>query len=90
MKWGSIVERERRRRIRLTVAAYAYEKENVSLMTDDAFDKMALEVDPHLDTGNALLDKFFREEFSPHTGQWIHRHPELDKVAKWFTYIYNN
>jgi hypothetical protein len=28
-------------------------------------------------TGHAKLDRFFATEFSPSTGQWIYKHPEL-------------
>jgi len=26
------------------------------------------------------MDNFFKTEFNPSTGQWIHKHPELDKI----------
>ena len=81
-QWGLPVEIERRNRIRLSVAAFAYEFENDSIMNDGDFDALAETIDVNMDTGNALMDTFFREQFSPHTGQWIHDHPELDKLKK--------
>lgn len=79
-EWGSKVEKEIRLRIKLSVAAWAYEIASASIMTDHDFDKLCLEVDTSIDTGNAKLDKFFKEEFSPHTGQWVHKHPEKQKL----------
>lgn len=77
--WGSPVERERRRRIRLTVWAYAYEITDAPLVSDDRFDSEARASDPTITTGR--LDQWWRETFTPHSGQWIHHHPELPKVA---------
>lgn len=41
-----------------------------------------------MDTGNALLDAYFRSEFSAYTGQWIHKHPDLDKVKALYEKFY--
>ena len=82
--WGSAEETERRNRIKLSVAAYAYEFDNTSIMSDADFDEFALLIEPQVSTGHALLDKFFRTEFQPDTGQWIHKHPELARVK----YVY--
>lgn len=83
-KWGQmrtgIIERERRRRILLAVWAYAYEFEHDPLVDDATFDRECYLVNPSIDTGRANLDHFFRTGFEPHTGQWIHDHPELSKV----------
>ncbi|WP_425540711.1 DNA ligase LigA-related protein [Rhodoblastus acidophilus] len=73
-------EIERRRRIRLTIAAYAYEFENESIMSDHEFDKLSQQVDLSITTGR--LDDWWRDKFHPDTGQWIHDHPELDKVRE--------
>lgn len=81
-KWGIPVEVERRNRIRLAVAAYAYEFCDENVMTDHEFDMLARSIDAGMETGRPDLDDFFRKEFSPDTGQWIHNHPELDKVAQ--------
>lgn len=79
--WGNPVEVERRRRIRLSLWAYAYELQNVSLVSDHVFDEAAKLVDPSVSTGRPTLDQFFRTEFHPDTGMWIRQHPELLKVA---------
>lgn len=80
-KWGSIEEAERARRIRLALWAYAYEFKSESLVSDAKFDEVAKEIDPAILTGHAILDHFFQTVFSPHTGQWVHSHPELGKLA---------
>ena len=72
--------REIRNRIRLSLASYAYEFHDDSLMTDAEFDKLSREINPNEKTGNELIDRFFREEFVPDSGMWIRRHPELDKL----------
>lgn len=74
------IELERRRRIRLTLAAYAYEFENDSIISDAEFDQMCKQVDLTVETGR--LDQWWRDNFHPDTGQWIHDHPELDKVRQ--------
>lgn len=98
--WGSVIEIERRNRIRLAVAAYAYEFCGDSIMSDGDFDKLALKINPSLPTVENYmwdkvqvarykrLDEFFRNEFSPDTGQWIHKHPELAKVAEYYFKIF--
>ena len=76
----SYEEVERRNRIRLSIFAYAYEFESDSLISDGDYDRLSNKIDKNRSTGNKKLDKFFREEFEPDTGQWIHKHPELDKL----------
>ena len=80
--WGSPVEKQRRLRIKLSIAAYAYEIENNSIMTDHDFDHQCLEVDTSMDTGNPTVDAFFKQWFDPSTGQWIHHHPELYRIKE--------
>lgn len=82
------IETERRHRIRLSVAAYAYEFDNTSIMSDADFDELAKQIDPEVMTGHAILDQFFRTEFQPDTGQWIHKHPELDRVKSVYERVY--
>ena len=82
----SVISDQIRLRIRLSVAAYAYEICNDSIMSDSEFDQQCLLIDPSIETGNAKLDKFFKEEFDPSTGQWIHKHPELNGIVR----IYKN
>lgn len=81
MAWGSPVERERRARIQIAVAAYAYEVMASPLIDDGVFDIAAACIKPEMSTGNEVMDKFFREEFSPITGSWIHKHPEISGIA---------
>jgi hypothetical protein len=71
-------------RIDVAVAAYAYEFENVSLVDDAKFDAMCRAVRPGLSTGNERLDTFFREKFQPHTGQWVHDHPDIPGLRRIF------
>lgn len=80
-RWGTPVERERLNRIQLSLFAYAYEIESNPLISDADFDEKARAIQPSMSTENELLDKFFLEEFDPCTGQWIHSHPQLDRVA---------
>lgn len=87
--WGSDIEKERRRRIQVSVAAYAYEVLSESIMSDADFDKLCLEIQPQINTGNKVLDKFFREEFNPSTGQWVHIHPEKEKLQLIYDRHYN-
>jgi hypothetical protein len=86
--WGNPVELEVWRRIRLSVAAYAYEYLDESIMSDAEFDKMCLEVDLKIDTGNKKMDNFFKKHFDPSTGQWIRKHPELKKIADRYARYY--
>jgi hypothetical protein len=83
-KWGSPVERERQRRIMLAVYAYAYELQAAPLVSDAEFDALSLRIRPDMRTGNPALDAWWRTEWSPHTGQWIHAHPDLPGVAAWY------
>lgn len=79
--------RQRRLRIRLAVAAYAYEFDDTPIMSDEAFDRLSREVDVEEDTGAPDLDWFFLEEFDPSTGNWIHKHPELEQVKNKYLYL---
>jgi len=78
---------EIQKRIRISVAAYAYELQDDSLIDDFHFDRLCLEIDPNIDTGNAAIDKFFKEEFDPCTGQWIHSHPHMDRLEQIYIYM---
>jgi hypothetical protein len=88
--WGSPEETERRNRIKLAVAAYAYEFDNTSIMSDADFDELAKQIDPQVSTGHAVIDQFFRTQFQPDTGQWIHRHPELERVKQLYLRVHKN
>lgn len=80
---------ERKNRIRLSLAAYTYEFHDDSIISDAEFDELSKKIQPKMLTGNSKLDKFFAEEFSPDTGQWIHKHPETEKLEAIY-YIYKN
>jgi hypothetical protein len=41
-----------------------------------------------LDTGNKVCDSYFAEQFDASTGQWIRKHPELDKIADLYVRFY--
>ena len=88
-EWGTPVEVERRNRIFLCIAAYGYEYMCTSLVSDEAFDAAALAINPEMDTGNPVMDRFFKEEFTPSTGMWIRKHPNLEGVDKRFRQIIN-
>ena len=72
--------KEIRNRIIQSVAAYAYEFKGDSIMSDHEFDELSLKINPEEETGNALMDKFFKNHFEPHTGMWIRAHPEINKL----------
>ena len=83
---------ERRNRIRLSIAAYAYETGKQPTMSDGEYDKLSLMINVQEDTFEEyhtkeykqkcmIIDAFFREHFSPDTGQWIYKHPYYDEVA---------
>ena len=76
------IEQERANRIRLSVWAYAYEILDEPVATDAAFDRLARCIHPQLVTGRPLTDWFFANHFAPHSGQWIHKHPELAGIAR--------
>ena len=78
----SPIEIEVKNRIDLSAAAYAYEYMNISIMTDAEFDVLSLKIDPQLSTGNKKMDKFFKKQFDPSTGMWIHKHPEKNKLRR--------
>lgn len=90
VKWGNSVEKEIKRRIKLSIAAYSYEFLDVSIISDAEFDKMSLEVDISVDTGNKLMDNFFKNHFDPSTGQWIRKHPQLDLIDKLYKLYYED
>lgn len=74
------VSEETRRRIRVSVAAYAYEILGESIMSDGEFDSLCKQVDLSISTRRPDLDKWFRANFQPHTGMWIHTHPEKPRL----------
>jgi hypothetical protein len=81
-EWGSPIERERRIRIRLSLLAYAYEFAGVSLVSDARYDALAKASDPTIRTG--YLDDWWRDNFLPWSGMWVHEHPEVAKLERLF------
>lgn len=75
-------EAETQRRVCLTLWACAYEIYDASYVSDDRFDETARAVDLSIDTGRPDLDAWWRENFEPHTGVWIHAHPELEHTKR--------
>lgn len=80
--WGSPAEVETHRRMRLLIAAFAYERLNISIMSDHEFDMECLKVDLSIDTGNPRWDSWWRDNFDPSTGQWVHRHPDINGLHR--------
>jgi NAD-dependent DNA ligase len=85
-----MINQEIRNRIKLSVAAYAYEMEDDSIMSDADFDNLCREIKVNESTGNEKMDNFFKTEFNPSTGQWIHKHPELNKIAEIYKKYYKS
>lgn len=79
-------ELEKRRRIQVALWAYAYEVEDDSLVPDHVYDMKCREIDLSKSTGDAEMDKWFRENFDPSTGVWVHKHPGIKRLAE----IYRN
>jgi hypothetical protein len=74
-------EIERRNRILVALWAYAYEIMGTALVSDQKYDELCLKIRPSVKTGNDILDAFFEKEFTPHSGMWVHKHPEFRKLA---------
>lgn len=85
-----MINQEIRNRIKLSVAAYAYEMEDDSIMSDADFDNLCREIKVNESTGNEKMDNFFKTEFNSSTGQWIHKHPELNKIAEIYKKYYKS
>lgn len=81
---------EIRNRIRLSVAAYAYEIENDPIMSDAEFDDLALSIDTRIETGNELLDEFFRTEFVTFSAMWVYQHPDLQGLKRLYEMLIEN
>lgn len=76
------VEREVRRRITVALWAYAYEVKNDPIATDHQFDMECRRINLSIDTPRPDLDKWFKENFNPSTGMWIHEHPDLKRIEE--------
>lgn len=79
---------ETRNRIRVSVAAYAYEIATDPTMSDADFDELCLKINPDESTGRAEEDLFFLLDFAPHTGSWVHRHPDKAGLKMIFEKFY--
>jgi|21_taG_2_1085346.scaffolds.fasta_scaffold18621_2 hypothetical protein len=79
---------EIQRRIKLSIAAYAYEIKDRSIMSDENFDKECRKVDLSISTGNRKMDKWFKNHFTPDTGQWIHKHPNLKRIDELYRSVF--
>lgn len=73
---------QRRLRIRLSVWAYAYEFMSESLVSDSYFDAACSQIDLTINTENSKLDIWWKENFTPSTGMWIRRHPDLSRIEE--------
>lgn len=76
------IAEEIKRRINVAVWAYAYELENDSLVSDQRFDSECRLVDLSIDTGRPDMDAWFRANFDPCTGQWVHAHPDKNGLHR--------
>ena len=83
------ISAERRNRIRLSVAAYAYEVLADPIMSDKEYDELAKKINKDVVTGDAVLDAFFKEHYSPDTGMWIYKHPDPNGLEKIYTTVWN-
>lgn len=81
---------EKRRRICVALWAYAYEIMDDPLVPDEMFDRICREIDIDIPTDRPNLDQWFREQFDPSTGMWIHRHPEMDGIRRIYTLLTGN
>ena len=90
--WGNPSEIQTKLRIMLSAAAFAYEFQpnEEPLCSDGEFDEACKMVDVSIPTSRPDLDDFFRKEFDPSTGVWIHNHPELVKVEAYTNYLRRN
>lgn len=80
----SPTQAEIRRRTQIAVWAYAYEIHDDPIVSDTLFDITARQIDTHIITGDDVYDRFFREEFLPNTGMWIHTFPNHDKLELYY------
>lgn len=82
MEWGNKVEIETRRRIKVCLWAYAYEIHSDSIVSDGEYDNECMLVDLKIKTLNKGMDKWFKSNFDPSTGMWIHSHPNKEYLEQ--------
>lgn len=80
--WGTEVEIETKRRVSVSVWAYAYEFLNTAIVPDYKFDEECSKINLFISTTRPDLDSWFTMNFSHATGQWVHNHPEKEKLDK--------
>jgi hypothetical protein len=78
------MEEVRKNRICVSLWAASYEFLAHSFVSDARFDEVCklVERDLHVDTDRPDMDKWFRENFSAHTGQWVHSHRDRDYLKR--------
>ena len=81
--------KETRNRIKVSLAAYSYEVLSQPIMTDADYDALAKSINLDIDTRRPDLDKWFRRNFEPYTGSWIHGHPEKTRLHQLLRNVYN-
>lgn len=79
---------ETHKRIKVAVAAYAYEIAGAEIMPDAEFDALAASIDLTVATGRPDMDCWFIFNFQPHTGQWIWKHPQLQRIGEIYESVY--
>lgn len=86
------LEKVRQNRICVSLWACAYEFFDHSFVSDAKFDETCKEVYDTLDvaTNRPDLDFWFKREFAPDTGSWIHQHPDLDYFKRKAHYFIND
>jgi hypothetical protein len=77
-----MINEEIRNRIKVAAAAYAYEVMNDPIISDAAYDALALKIRPEVKTGNDVLDNFFATKYNPNTGSWVHQHPNIEGLKR--------
>ena len=75
-------EEETNLRIRILMSAWQYENGYEPNLNDSEFDAMCARVDVKKKTSRPDLDIWFKENFNPDTGMWIHSFPEKDRLKK--------
>lgn len=81
---------EKGRRVQVSLWAYAYEIENNPMVSDSKFDEVSKDINTDIQTGNVIFDNFFKKEFSPCTGMWIWKHPDIEGIANIYKRLLTN
>lgn len=81
------VREEIKNRRLVALHAYAYEVECNALIDDLSFDALALNIKPHINTGNPRSDEFFRTQYEAYTGSWIFDYPFYEECERHYDAI---